>query len=185
MHAYTSSRPSPSSLAPSSIRVRVRVFVCRESVRALNYPVVPALESRLHEIFLRYRAPTMGGPQVATHLEDLDAGQLISQSEFMRWGRQPIWSGGTYWPNYVSSPRQNDAPLFFTHTLLPSEVALSIHLSINLSTSLYLQLKIRCVLRRAPAEVARIHVRGGLVRGSPVGRRSVHGSCPSTKNLSA
>ncbi|KEP66765.1 UNVERIFIED_CONTAM: oxidoreductase, aldo/keto reductase family protein [Hammondia hammondi] len=72
----------------------------RESIRALNYPVPPALEAVLHELFLRYRAPTMGGPQVGTRLDDLDHGQLISQSEFMKWGRQPIWSGGTYWPNW-------------------------------------------------------------------------------------
>ncbi|KFG61577.1 oxidoreductase, aldo/keto reductase family protein [Toxoplasma gondii RUB] len=72
----------------------------RESIRALNYPVPPALEAVLHDLFLRYRAPTMGGPQVGTQLDDLDHGQLISQSEFMRWGRQPIWSGGTYWPNW-------------------------------------------------------------------------------------
>ncbi|CBZ53870.1 conserved hypothetical protein [Neospora caninum Liverpool] len=72
----------------------------RDAVRALNYPLPPALENDLHELFLRFRAPTMGGPQVGTVLEDLDHGQLISQSEFMKWGRQPIWSGGRYWPNW-------------------------------------------------------------------------------------
>ncbi|PFH35674.1 oxidoreductase, aldo/keto reductase family protein [Besnoitia besnoiti] len=72
----------------------------RDSVRSLNYPLPPALEAFLHELFLRFRAPTMGGPHAGTVLEDLEHDQLISQSEFLRWGRQPIWSGGTYWPHW-------------------------------------------------------------------------------------
>ncbi|CDI77506.1 hypothetical protein EAH_00000760 [Eimeria acervulina] len=44
----------------------------------------------------------MGGPQLLSHLPDPECKVQppLSQSDFMKWGKQPIWSGGTYWDNW-------------------------------------------------------------------------------------
>ncbi|KAL8269818.1 hypothetical protein Esti_006232 [Eimeria stiedai] len=74
----------------------------RESVRAQNYVVDAEVSRQLHELYLHYPAPTMGGPQLLTQLPDSErrAQPPLSQSDFMKWGKQPIWSGGTYWANW-------------------------------------------------------------------------------------
>lgn len=83
-------------------------FDFRESIRTQNYSVPASLERRLHDLYLHYAAPTMGGPQLLSKLPD-DRGRMqppMSQSDFMKWGKQPIWSGGTYWDNWVGSTQQ-------------------------------------------------------------------------------
>lgn len=79
------------------------MYCIRESVRTQNYALSPSLERRLHELYLHYAAPTMGGPQLLSHLPDAECKVQppLSQSDFMKWGKQPIWSGGTYWDNWV------------------------------------------------------------------------------------
>ncbi|EKX72928.1 conserved hypothetical protein [Theileria equi strain WA] len=66
-----------------------------ESMATLSYPVTKELEDDIHEIFLRYRAPTMGGPQILTHLDEFEV--PISQNDHVRYGSIPIWSGGSHW----------------------------------------------------------------------------------------
>ncbi|KAF8822889.1 oxidoreductase, aldo/keto reductase family protein, partial [Cardiosporidium cionae] len=78
----------------------------RESVRTLNYPILPELEESIHEIFLRYRAPTMGGPQILSSLD----GSPKPQHDYIKYSRGPIWSGGTFWPNFVSPVPQPILP---------------------------------------------------------------------------
>ncbi|KAL8430077.1 hypothetical protein ACSSS7_006155 [Eimeria intestinalis] len=67
-----------------------------------NYALNDGVSRQLHELYLHYAAPTMGGPQLLTQLPDSErrAQPPLSQSDFMKWGKQPIWSGGTYWPNW-------------------------------------------------------------------------------------
>ncbi|CDJ38211.1 hypothetical protein, conserved [Eimeria tenella] len=74
----------------------------RESVRTQNYAMHNSLSQHLHELYMHYSAPTMGGPQLLSHLPDPEckAQPPLSQSDFMKWGKQPIWSGGTYWDNW-------------------------------------------------------------------------------------
>ncbi|EDO07890.1 Aldo/keto reductase family protein [Babesia bovis T2Bo] len=67
-----------------------------ETIGAMNYPMTREIERDVHEIFLRYRAPTMGGPQLLTRLDD-DFCVPMSQNERLRRGTVPIWSGGSYW----------------------------------------------------------------------------------------
>ncbi|CDR96615.1 ALDO/KETO REDUCTASE, putative [Babesia bigemina] len=67
-----------------------------ETIAALNYPMTREIENDVHEIFLRYRAPTMGGPQLLTRLDD-DFAVPMSQNDRMRKGAVPIWSGGSHW----------------------------------------------------------------------------------------
>ncbi|GIX61752.1 aldo-keto reductase, putative [Babesia caballi] len=67
-----------------------------ETIAALNYPMTREVEQDVHERFLRYRAPTMGGPQLLTRLTD-DFAVPMSQNDRMRKGAVPIWSGGSHW----------------------------------------------------------------------------------------
>lgn len=55
--------------------------------------MTPELEEDIHELFLRYRAPNMGGPYVVTHLRD----PAFSQADMIRFSRGPIWSGGMHY----------------------------------------------------------------------------------------
>ncbi|KAK2197959.1 bifunctional NADP-dependent oxidoreductase domain superfamily/NADP-dependent oxidoreductase domain [Babesia duncani] len=67
-----------------------------DTVSVLNQRVTRDLEQDIHEIFLRYRAPTMGGPQRLTRLdEEMDSS--LSQNELLKQGALPIWSGGSHW----------------------------------------------------------------------------------------
>ncbi|KAL8431962.1 hypothetical protein Efla_002799 [Eimeria flavescens] len=74
----------------------------RESVLAQNYSVADELSRQLHELYLHYAAPTMGGPQLLSLLPDAERQMqpALSQADFFKWGKQPIWSGGTYWANW-------------------------------------------------------------------------------------
>ncbi|GFE52964.1 oxidoreductase aldo keto reductase domain containing protein, putative [Babesia ovis] len=67
-----------------------------ETIAAMNYPMTQEIERDIHELFLRYRAPTMGGPQLLTRLDD-DLPVTMSQNERLRRGNVPIWSGGSHW----------------------------------------------------------------------------------------
>ncbi|EAN31053.2 Aldo/keto reductase family protein [Theileria parva strain Muguga] len=90
-HSYTFSRPfiCSSIIGPRSIG---QLY---ETISSLNYPVTPQLESDIHEIFLRYRAVTMGGPQFLTKIDDFEV--PVSQNDIMKNGLLPIWSGGSHW----------------------------------------------------------------------------------------
>ncbi|XP_026193547.1 uncharacterized protein LOC34624117 [Cyclospora cayetanensis] len=95
----------------------------RESVRTQNYALPPSLERHLHELYLHYSAPTMGGPQLLSQLPDEEAKVQppIPQSDFMKWGKQPIWSGGTYWENWPQ-PLLAEKVAYFDRENLAREV---------------------------------------------------------------
>ncbi|BAM41268.1 uncharacterized protein TOT_030000531 [Theileria orientalis strain Shintoku] len=67
-----------------------------ESISALNYPFSKTLEDDIHEIFLRYRAPTMCGPQILTKIDE-EYPLTVSQNDIVKKGSVPIWSGGSHW----------------------------------------------------------------------------------------
>lgn len=69
-------------------------------IGTLNYPFTKQLEEDIHEVYLRYRAPTMGGPQILTSVEDAD--NAVSQNKFITECTTPIWSGGSYWPSVIN-----------------------------------------------------------------------------------
>ncbi|CEM02840.1 unnamed protein product [Vitrella brassicaformis CCMP3155] len=72
----------------------------RDSIRALNFPITPEIEQDVHEIFLRYRAPSGVGPYYGTELVD----KPLAQSVYINWKETPIWSGGSYHPKLMSLP---------------------------------------------------------------------------------
>uniref|UniRef100_A0A3B0MUH4 Aldo/keto reductase family, putative n=1 Tax=Theileria annulata TaxID=5874 RepID=A0A3B0MUH4_THEAN len=90
-HSYTFSRPfiCSSIIGPRSIG---QLY---ETISSLNYPVTKELEDDIHEIFLRYRAVTMGGPQFLTKIDEFEV--PVSQNDIMKNGLLPIWSGGSHW----------------------------------------------------------------------------------------
>ncbi|UKJ88972.2 hypothetical protein MACJ_002218 [Theileria orientalis] len=67
-----------------------------ECIAALNYPFSKTLEEGIHEIFLRYRAPTMCGPQILTKIDE-EYPLTVSQNDIIKKGSVPIWSGGSHW----------------------------------------------------------------------------------------
>ncbi|ORM41836.1 Aldo-keto reductase [Babesia sp. Xinjiang] len=94
-----------------------------ETIAALNYPLTREVEEDVHELYLRYRAPTMGGPQLLTRLSD-DFSVPMSQNERMRKGTVPIWSGGRYWDmdsipslERIAEERSHDADYIETASL--------------------------------------------------------------------
>ncbi|KAK1444985.1 NADH-specific methylglyoxal reductase-related protein [Babesia gibsoni] len=86
-----------------------------ETTGSLNYKMTKEIERDIHEVFLRYRAPTMGGPQLLTRLDD-DFAVPISQNQRMVKGSIPIWSGGSHWDmdtipslTRIAEERQHDS----------------------------------------------------------------------------
>ncbi|OEH76707.1 aldo keto related protein [Cyclospora cayetanensis] len=65
----------------------------------------------------------MGGPQLLSQLPDEEAKVQppIPQSDFMKWGKQPIWSGGTYWENWPQ-PLLAEKVAYFDRENLAREV---------------------------------------------------------------